>query len=788
MSRSPETARPATPVARLTRALHRPDDIVEATRWLFGGLALISLLIVLPAMLSQARGATLVAAVAASVYLATSWLAGFSWRRVTLAMDVGDALAIMVVALACPSPSTAFGFVFAAVWFRSLYGSTPRAVLRCALYAAALAACLPLWSMIPTHAATTDFAPVIGSFPTMFLTVIVGRHLAATIRARAEAAARDAVQVSLGAQLLGVTDAAEIRRVAWVAINAICAATPGLRVLHVVRNGTTLRVDGASAGFAHPPVSLPAVVPDEAGGVKGDWIPGQAEADIAVGATCVWVRLPLPSVPGRSDDNWLLVGSPRAASLETISSVTNLITQVTLALRNSQVHLELTVQATLDSLTNLANRPSFNTALASAFEERRGKMAVLFVDLDDFKDVNDVYGHAAGDELLQEVASRLLRTTRPDDLCARLGGDEFAVLLRDTTEAGAAEIAQRIVDSIAAPMHLSVGAARVGASVGVATAANDAGVEQLIHRADVAMYAAKANGKAQFRVFEAGLLRTDSSRVTFERDLAVAVQRDELVVHYQPIISLVSHRCIAVEALVRWNHPTHGLLYPGSFIDAAERSGAIVDIGAWVLRRACADLVVWQGAHPSAPLAVHVNVSSLQLDNDEFIDEVMQCLRDFALDPDRLVLEITETTVISSPAAIGRLESVAAHGVTIAIDDFGTGYSALTTLRSLPVGIVKIDKSFIAGSTVNSEDRAVTDAVVTMASHLGLQTIAEGVERLDQEMFLESIGADAVQGFLYQRPTSAEDFGAWLAAHLASVPRTNPATHIVVPFIPRQTA
>ena len=302
------------------------------------------------------------------------------------------------------------------------------------------------------------------------------------------------------------------------------------------------------------------------------------------------------------------------------------------------------------------------------------------------------------------------------------------------------------------------------------------------------MYAAKANGKARIQVFEPGLLRSDASQVAFERQLAAATTNGELVVHYQPVLSLPEMRCTAVEALVRWQHPERGLLYPADFIQVAERIGAIRAIGAHVLRCACADTATWRDAHPSSPLAVHVNVSALQLDDDGFIDSVTQCLTDAALPPDQLVLEITETVVISSLAAIDRLNALAAHGVTLAIDDFGTGYSALTTLRTLPVRIVKIDRSFVAGSTVNPEDRAVTEAVVKMAAQMGLQTIAEGVERVDQQRFLEEIGADGVQGFLYLRPTTAKEFGAWLGTHLAGLPRAIPSRDVVIPFTPRHTA
>jgi diguanylate cyclase (GGDEF)-like protein len=380
------------------------------------------------------------------------------------------------------------------------------------------------------------------------------------------------------------------------------------------------------------------------------------------------------------------------------------------ARRRQSALAHVTRQAELDSLTGLANRPSFNSALSAALDdESSGNTTVLFVDLDDFRDVNDVFGHGAGDDLLREVAARLLTATSPEDLCARLGGDEFAVLLRGTGAEAAADVARRIVQALAATAPVRGGAAHVGASVGIATSTTETDLEQLIHRADVAMYAAKANGKGRIQVFEPGLLQSCSSRA-FERQLAAAAGNFELIVHYQPVLSLSNQRCTAVEALVRWRHPERGLLYPDSFIEIAERIGAIRDIGAFVLRQACADAAAWRDAQPSATVPIHVNISALQLDDDDFIDSVTACLSEFGLAPSQLVLEITESVVISSPIAIDRLNTLAAHGVTIAIDDFGTGYSALTTLRSLPAQIVKIDKSFVAGSAENQGDRAVIEA------------------------------------------------------------------------------
>ncbi|HEY5180886.1 MAG TPA: EAL domain-containing protein [Dermatophilaceae bacterium] len=794
MFRTHALAAPArlSPLPAQVRArVRRPGEIQEATRWLFAVLALVSIMLSLPAPLAAANGARLLVVLASSVVLGLSWGAGYLRRSAPFALDVVDAVAIAAFALASPEPVVAMGIVFAALWFRSLYGSGGRAVLRCALYAGALSAVPPLWPYVLGHTAGTELVTLLGAFPTMFLTVIVARHLTAILAARARSARLDAVHVSVGSQLLGVIDAVEIRRIAWAANAQICAAIPGLRVLKLDRDGATLRVDGATGGFVGLPATLPAAVLSVHGddGTGSPTIQSHTELDGAVGIACAWACVPMPDVHQEHGRAWLLLGSPRTVPAEALVAVGSLADQVTLALRNSEVHRELSVQATLDSLTGLANRMSFNSALSTEVEMgAAGETTVLFVDLDDFKDVNDVFGHRAGDDLLCEVAARLREATRPEDLCARLGGDEFAVLLRGTGAGAAAKVAQRIVELVAAPAQVDGGVAYVGASVGVATSQGETNVEQLIHRADVAMYAAKASGKGRIQVFEAGLLPGDTAQVSFERQLAAAARNGELVVHYQPVLSLPDGQCTAVEALVRWQHPQRGLLYPADFIEIAERTGAIHSIGAHVLRRACADATTWRDDHPSAPLAIHVNISALQLDDEHFIDSVLRCLKDFTLPANQLVLEVTETVVISSPTAIEQLNALAAHGIVIAIDDFGTGYSALTTLRSLPAQIVKIDRSFVAGSTENAQDLAVTEAVVTLATKMGLRTIAEGVETLDQQRLLEEIGADDVQGYLYLRPTTAENFGIWLSGHLAGRTTIEPATAVVIPFGVRPSA
>lgn len=765
--------------AGLRGLFRRPEGITESTRWLFAGLAMVSLVLSLPALLSAAADGALFLGLAATLALAASWIGGYLSKRVPFGLDVLDAAAMTGFALACPDPATVLGITFGAVWFRALYGSTWQSLTRCCLYAAALGGTMLMWPLLHGGAPAPSSGSI-GVIPTLFLTVIVARQLGRGLLAREQGMRRDMALATTGSRLLGVTDAAAIRVMAWTASEEICAATPGLRLLKTVRAGPVLRVEGATGGFSTVPATLPAGVITARKGPAGARVTDPAPLDAAVGAPIEWACI---SLTEQEEDAWLLVGAPKKIPPAALLSVRGLVNQVALALRNSNVHQELSVRARYDSLTGLGNRASFTAELSTGLAHSASSgLHILFLDLDDFKDVNDILGHRAGDELLIDVAARLRRCTRPQDVCARLGGDEFAVVLHGVTDAAAAETAQRIVDSIADPIR---GGSRVGASIGIATATPGIDIKELVHQADVAMYAAKAKGKGRVEVFHPGLLQADTPRLSFERQLAAAPAAGELVVHYQPILSLPDLRCTAVEALVRWQHPEHGLLLPADFIETAERTGAILDIGAFVLRRACADASAWLVAHPGTPLAVNVNISARELDHDHFIDTVIACLTEFRMPANQLILELTETVALNSPAAIDRLTTLAARGVKIAIDDFGTGYSPLTTLRSLPVNVVKLDTTFIAGALTNPVDRTVINAIVQMSTQLGIQTIAEGVERPEQQHFLEEIGTDAVQGYLYGRPIPAPQLATWLENNLNSHAKNGGK---VITLRPRSTA
>ncbi len=476
-------------------------------------LALVSLPLGLVAPLAAGDGTRSLVVLASAIVLALSWGTGYLRRSAPLAMDVLDTVVMLAFALACPDPSVVLTVVFAALWFRCMYGSGQRAVLRYGLYVGAILAIPTIWPHVLGHTGGLALGPLFGPLPMMLLVLIVVRHLAGILHAGARTALIDAVHASVGYQLLRVSDPVEIRKIGWDATGDICTAMAGLRVMKVVRAGAMLRVEYATSGFADVPETLSEAVLtgcDAVGGTSPGPDHGRAELDVAVGTPCAWVCVPLPEMDNQPEGAWLLLGSPGRVPTEAVVAVETLANQVTLALRNSEMHQKLSEQATRDSLTGLANGMSFNAALSTTVAATAAsETSVLYVDIDDFKDVNDVFGHRAGDSVLGEVAARLREATRPQDLCARLGGDEFAVLLPGTGGAAAAKVAQRIVDLIAAPVLVVGGVAHVGASVGVATAKDVTDVEQLVHRADVAMYAAKANGKGTIRIFDTDLLRVD---------------------------------------------------------------------------------------------------------------------------------------------------------------------------------------------------------------------------------------------------------------------------------------
>ena len=433
--------------------------------------------------------------------------------------------------------------------------------------------------------------------------------------------------------------------------------------------------------------------------------------------------------------------------------------QASVAVQNTRLGNRLEHQAFHDPLTGLANRALFTDRLEHALTRRENQheaLAVIFLDLDDFKVINDTLGHGAGDELLCGVAERLQTVLRPSDTAARFGGDEFAVLLEEAAEAySVIGVAERIVGAMKPHFTLSGREIAVHASIGVATTtARDVAAEELLRRADVAMYRAKSHGKGTFEVFEPSMQEVVSRRLEVKTDLERALAGDELVVYYQPVVDIESGKPVGVEALVRWNHPRWGLVMPSEFVAVAEETGLIYDVGMHVLHSACEQCQRWQIDFPDqTSFSVSVNVSPRQLRNQRFVADVWRTLSQTGLHPGRLVLEITESYMVEDPKnARERLHELKALGVRISIDDFGTGYSSLAVLQELPIDILKIDKAFVDHIVDDPRRAAFAQAIIRMGKTLGLGLIAEGVEEPQQAERLRSLGCALAQGFHFSRP------------------------------------
>jgi diguanylate cyclase (GGDEF)-like protein/PAS domain S-box-containing protein len=412
-----------------------------------------------------------------------------------------------------------------------------------------------------------------------------------------------------------------------------------------------------------------------------------------------------------------------------------------------------------DGLTGLANRTALLQKIEEAGARWRGlgeAFGVLLLDLDRFKQVNDSMGHPAGDRLLIEVAGRLKALLRETDVLARLGGDEFAIIQAgdaDPYEA-AASLASRIIASIGQPFAIDGGEITVGTSIGIALASDhEGGNDELLKMADLALYRAKSAGRNGYFFFDPQMSAIATARQEIENDLRRAVQQDEFELHYQPVIDAKTGKICSAEALIRWRHPTKGLIYPDSFIPLAEETGLITQIGDWVLRAACAQATEWP-----AEVRVAVNLSVMQFQKPNLADVVMLALVESGLGPERLELEITETALIESAAeCLPALRQFKSLGITIVLDDFGTGYSSLSQLAMFPFDKIKIDKSFTQNMTKRSECAAIISATLTLAQSLGIATTAEGVETVDQYRLLRLAGVTSLQGYLFKRPVPAQE-------------------------------
>jgi diguanylate cyclase (GGDEF)-like protein/PAS domain S-box-containing protein len=526
---------------------------------------------------------------------------------------------------------------------------------------------------------------------------------------------------------------------------------------------------------------LDRVHPDDAGRLRGE-----IEAHLAGSSP----RLESEHRLRHADGSWRWMLVRALARRERGSRPTRLAGSMTDISARKRAEEELRRAAMHDALTGLVNRAYFLESLersVARVQRRPDKtIALLFLDLDRFKQINDSLGHLAGDRLLTSIARRLQACVRPGDVLARLGGDEFAVLLDDLKDpTDAMRIAERMQEALHAPLPSDAREVVVSASIGIAFGGADLeGYEELLRDADLAMYRAKASGKARFEVFDAGSRATERARLELENDLRRALERGELRVHYQPIVNASDGRIVAFEALARWAHPQRGLLNAAAFIPLAEESGTISALGRWVLREALAQLRSWQRDYPAdPPLAVSVNLSPREVMQPRLLANVADALREADVRPQSLALEITESLFIDTgDATIATLRELAALGVRLHLDDFGTGYSSLSYLHRFPISAVKIDRYFISRIEA-AECEEIVRSVVELAKRLGMDTIAEGAESDAQGDRLRAIGCPLLQGYACARPVPPPEAELLLARQrgMPERPTTITPSHIFTP-------
>jgi diguanylate cyclase (GGDEF)-like protein len=436
-------------------------------------------------------------------------------------------------------------------------------------------------------------------------------------------------------------------------------------------------------------------------------------------------------------------------------------------------HMEqqLNYMATHDTLTGLPNRLMFsqllNQAIRSAQRHKR-QLAVLFIDLDRFKTINDSLGHEAGDRLLKEIARRFKRSLRAVDVVARLGGDEFVILIEEVDELSqVAIVAHKILSSAIKQMVLQGEECRVTASIGISIYPKDGNDEQtLIKNADIAMYFAKEEGKNNYQFYSKNIQSQSLERLSLETNLRLALERKELSLQYQARLDFKTGALTSVEALLRWDNPSLGST-PTQFIPVAEETGLIVPIGRWVMKTACAQNVAWQ-RQGLPPVCMAVNLSLRQLLDDKLLEDIKAALVDSGMAPNLLELEITESMVMTNPTRlIALLTDIKKLGVRLAIDDFGTGYSSLAQIKNFPIDTLKVDRSFIRNLAQDSDDQAITEAIIAMGKTLSLTVVAEGVETQEQEDYLRDHVCDEMQGFYFSKPIAPDQFADLLRKHNA---------------------
>jgi len=756
--------------------LRPPSDLLARVRWAFLLVAFfnagLSLLLI---GVSDADLPARVAGVLATFYLCWRWQRGYTTGRFGILAELLAGVALVLLGIGAGDPLRAAMVLYMGLYFQALYVGGRRLSLAIAVNVGAYG--VAVW-LSPTTESLTLWSPEVLMQPPGVVLVVVMSLLGNSLARHERAAARERALARFGSALVASSDRQAVYAATMEGVRALVG--PHAEVDAVLAVGDIERVQIVAATGSHTarwqgqffdvhPATRPGLL---AGGLF-ELDAAVVEGLLAAAGQQDWRGTNVVSsllVHGTVHGS-LTVITPTSLPDECKDGLRALSTEVALALETHDLREELAHQAFHDPLTNLANRALLvdraRQALSRAARHDEAT-AILLLDLDGFKTVNDSLGHQAGDGVLMAIAERLHACLRVGDTAARLGGDEFAVLLErlDDPLAESGAIAQRILDALVAPVSLPTQEVFVSASVGIAVARGAADVDELLSQADTAMYAAKRNGKGRYSVFEPNLRADALRRLELETDLRRAIDAEQFVLHYQPIVRLADQRPVGLEALVRWQHPRRGMVPPDAFIPLAEETGLIVPLGRWVLGESARQLARLRSECPTQwPLRMSVNVAARHLLEPGLVDDVEAVLREAGLPADALVLELTEHALIQrSEATLARLHELRDLGVHLALDDFGTGYSSLAYLRDLPFDRVKIDRSFIRDVERQPAQAALVQAIVSLGQALGLKTVGEGVETAAQARQLARLGCDLVQGYHFARPVDAASIGPLLRA------------------------
>jgi len=713
-----------------------------------------------PALSSvRATGAMIAMIVLVADYGVTFWrgrLVPLDWLLIPVATVIAG------TALLDPVATTALCVSSLAI--QSQYGSTRVACLRLAGLAFAFPITIAIQPVSLGRMMEWNSGPILSLIPHLFMITVMVRVLHASLHRQQLAVDREVLLAGAGRQLIHRTEIEAVRAVVAQTAEALCALRPGTAVLVVRRLGDEAIVDSVvGLPAAAQGVAVPAPVRALFDAIGTDVVALEpavvAALQEVVTGTSHWRAA---AVAGVREDMLLLVGAGEPLSDAEFEAFRTLLNQRSLAEANCGAHAELSYRAHTDALTNLPNRAQFFPRLAAAVDGAVGaedRVALLMIDLDDFKKVNDTHGHGAGDQLLVEVAARLTEVTGPMGQAARFGGDEFAVLLPDLDDPYSADdLAARLCDRLREPVYLSQGTVRIGASIGVASAMPNLTAADLMRCADIAMYAAKGQGKNRVQRFT----RTQHGDLAYLRQMAehlgYALDRDEIKISYEPLVAPDTGRCVGVMASTYWQHPLLGTLRSDEFAATADRTGAIGPIGAYALRAACAQVVAWRDDEAIGDLRLIVSVSHRQLSEPGFADMVTGTLAETRLAGDRLTLGVTDSQSLNAAASSAAIEAVAARGVRVAVHDFGVGPVSLASLGSHPIHQIKI-------SGAHSDDADATwmfEMALSIAGILKVETVADGVDTEAQATAVRVAGVTMARGPYYALTMPAGEFPAWV--------------------------